>query len=94
MLLSDITFTLSVYITHIASNGLISKVSKIAPTFFMMSEARWMADENVVFFSKRSVVIRLPVNQGHVSTAHVRFHVTQVISVQSPGTECSSIVSF
>ena len=53
-----------------------------------------MADENIVFFSKRSIVIKLPVNYVHVSTVHVRFHVTQVISVQSLGTECSSIVKF
>ena len=30
-------------------------------TFCMMSETRWMSDENVVFFSKRSIVIKLPV---------------------------------
>ena len=39
----------------------MSEVSKIAFTFFMMSEARWTAVENVVFFSKRSIVIKLPV---------------------------------
>ena len=46
VLLSDIMFTLSVYITHI----------------FMMSEARWTANENIVFFSKQSIVITLLVN--------------------------------
>ena len=46
VLLSDIMF--NVYIIHIASNSLVSKVSKIVPTFFMMSEERWMADENIV----------------------------------------------
>ena len=85
-------FTLSVYITHIASNSLVSKVSKIVLTFFMMSEARWMADENIAFFSKRGIVITLPVNHGHVSTVHIRFHVTQVISVQSPGTAQSILL--
>ena len=50
--------------------------------------------ENIVFFSKKSIVIKLPVNNGHVPIVHVRFHVTQVISVQSPGTECSSIANF
>ena len=52
-------FTLSVYITHIASNSLVSKFSKIVLTFFMMSEARWTADENIVFFSRRSIVIEV-----------------------------------
>ena len=77
VLLSDIMFTLSVYITHIASSSLVYKVSKIVLTFFMMSEARWMADENIEFFSNRSIVIKLPVNHDHVSNAHVRFHMTQ-----------------
>ena len=47
----------------------MSEVSKIAFTFFMMSEARWTAVENVVFFSKLSIVIELPVmiNPGQTS---------------------------
>ena len=75
-------------------NSPVSEVSKIVLTFVMMSEARWMADENIVFFSKRSIVIKFPVNNDNVSIVHVRFHVTQVMSVQSPGTECTSIVNF
>ena len=39
----------------------MSEVSKIAPTFFMMSEARWTAVENVAFYSKRSIVIKFQV---------------------------------
>ena len=27
----------------------------------MLSEEQWMADENILFFSKRSIVIKLPV---------------------------------
>ena len=47
----------------------MSEVSTIAFKFYMMSEARWTAVENVVFFSKRSIVIKLPVmiNFGQTS---------------------------
>ena len=47
----------------------MSEVSKIAFTFFIMSEVRWMAVENVVFFSKQSIAIKLPVmiNLGQTS---------------------------
>ena len=44
-----------------ASNSRVSEVSKLAFTLFMMSEARWTAVENIVFFSKRSIVIKLQV---------------------------------
>ena len=37
----------------------MSEVSKIALTLFMMSEGRWAAAENVVFFSWRSIIIKL-----------------------------------
>ena len=49
----DIIFS-SVFTSHNVSN-------KIVPRFFMMSEARSTAVENVVFFSKRCIVIKLPV---------------------------------
>ena len=42
----------------------MSKVSEIVLTFLMMSEARWTAVENVVyfvFFSKRGIIIELSV---------------------------------
>ena len=42
------------------SNSRVSDVSQIVLTFFMMSEAR-LTVENVVFFSKWSMVIKLPV---------------------------------
>ena len=57
---SDISFP-SVFASHNASNSRVSEVSKVVLTFFMMSEARWTAVQNVVFFSKRSIVIKLPV---------------------------------
>ena len=47
----DIIFS-SVFTSHNASNS---------QAFFMMSEARSTAVENVVLFSKRSIVIKLPV---------------------------------
>ena len=36
------------------------KFHKLFLRFFMMSEARWTV-ENVVFFNKRSIIIKLPV---------------------------------
>ena len=39
----------------------VFEVSKILSTVFMMSEVRWTEVENVVFFSKQSTVIKLPV---------------------------------
>ena len=65
VLLSDIIFP-QVFTSHSSSNSRVSEVSKIAFTFFMMSEARC---RNVVFFSKRSIVIKLPVmiNLGQTS---------------------------
>ena len=60
VLLSDIIFP-SVFTSHTASSSQVSEVSKILFTFFMMSEVRWMGVENVVFFSKRNTVIKLPV---------------------------------
>ena len=56
----DIIFS-SVFTSDNSSNSRVSEVSKIVLTFFMMSEARSSAVENVVFFSKRSIVIKLPV---------------------------------
>ena len=50
--------------------------------------------DSIVFFSKPNIVMKLPVNHSHVSTVHVCFHVTEVISVQSLGTECTSVVNF
>ena len=47
--------------SHSASNSPASEVSRTVRTFCMMSEARWSAVENVVIFSKRSIVIKLPV---------------------------------
>ena len=47
--------------SHIASNSQVFEVSKILSTVFMMSEVQWTAVENVVFFSKVSTVIKLPV---------------------------------
>ena len=52
--------------SHSASNSQVFEVSKIVLTFFIMSEARWMAVENVVFFRKRSIVIKLPVKYHRV----------------------------
>ena len=53
------------------SNSRVCEISKIVLTFFMMSETQWLAVENVVFFSKKSTVIELPVM--HVCGM---FHVT------------------
>ena len=41
----------------------------------MMSEERWTADKNILFFSKRSVVIKLPVIEL-VKIALIFLHVT------------------
>ena len=49
------------FMSHIASNSQVFEVSKMLSTVFMMSEVQWTAVENVVFFSKRSTVIKLPV---------------------------------
>ena len=53
----------SVFTSHSTSNSRMSKVSETVLTFFMRSEARWTADENIIFFSKRSIVIKLPVGR-------------------------------
>ena len=57
------SFFSSVFASHMysASNSLVSEISEVVLTFFMVSETRWKAVENVVFFSKRSIVIKLPV---------------------------------
>ena len=49
------------FMLHIASNSQVFKVSKILSTVFMMPGVQWTAVENVVFFSKGSTVIKLPV---------------------------------
>ena len=54
----DITFS-SVLKSHNASNSQVSEVPKIVLRFFMMSEERSTAVENVVFFSKRCIVIKI-----------------------------------
>ena len=51
----------SVLTSHSASNSRVSEVSNFVLTSFMMSEMRWAAVENVLFFSKSSIVIKLPV---------------------------------
>ena len=48
----------SVLTSHSASNSRVSEVSKTVLTFFMMSEEQWTTDENIVFFGKRSIVIK------------------------------------
>ena len=51
-----------VYVTQcLQINSQVFEVLKILSTVFMMSEVRWTAVENVVFFSKWSTVIKLPV---------------------------------
>ena len=59
---SDIIFP-SVFMSYSAYNSQVSEVSTIINilTFCIMSGTRWIAVENVVFFSKRSIVIKLPV---------------------------------
>ena len=47
--------------SHSATNSRVSEVSNFVLTSFMMSEVRWTAVENVIFFSKPSIVIKLPV---------------------------------
>ena len=49
------------FMSHIASNSQVFEVSKILSTVFMMSEVQWTAVKNVVFFSKGSTIIKLPV---------------------------------
>ena len=55
------SFFTSMFMTHIASNSQVFEVSKILSTVFMMSEVQLTAAENVVFFSKGSTAIKLPV---------------------------------
>ena len=55
------SFLSSMFTSHSSCNNRVFEVAKIVLTFFMMSEARWAAVENVVSFSKRSIVIKLPV---------------------------------
>ena len=57
----DMIFS-SVFASHSASSSRVPEISKVVLTFLVMSETRWRAVENVVFFSKRSIVIKLPVN--------------------------------
>ena len=47
----ETSFLSSVFTSHNASNSRVSKVSKIVLKFFIMSEARFTAAENVLFFS-------------------------------------------
>ena len=47
--------------SHNVSNSQVSEVSKIVLKFFMMSEVRSTAVENVIFFNKQNIVIKLPV---------------------------------
>ena len=61
VLLPDIIFSPSVQVTQCVQQSSVFEVSKIILSFFMMSEARWMAVENVVFYNKQSIVIKLPV---------------------------------
>ena len=61
---------LSVFRSHSASNSRVSEISKIFLTFCIMSETRRMAVENVVFSSKRSIVIKLPVKH-HLTPSHL-----------------------
>ena len=51
----------SVFTSHSAFNSRVSEVLKVILTFFVMSETRWEAFEDVSFFSKRSIAIKLPV---------------------------------
>ena len=55
------SFLRSVLTSHSAFNNRVSEVSNFVLTSSMMSEARWTAVENVVFSSKPSIVIKLPI---------------------------------
>ena len=44
---------------RVGQGGVLEKQEAAAEE--AVSEARWTADENIVFFSKRSIVIKLPV---------------------------------
>ena len=63
VLLSDITFSFSAYVTQCVQQSSVWRF-KSCSYFFMMSEARWTAVENVVFFSKRIIVIKFASNHG------------------------------
>ena len=63
--------TSSVYIIHIASNSLVSKVSKIV----LWCQKRDRRKMNIfVFFGKRSIVIKLPVSPVSVQFCKVLSH--------------------
>ena len=56
-------FLRPVLTSHSASISRVSEVSNFVLMSFMMSEERWTAVENVVFFSKRRIIIKLPVRK-------------------------------
>ena len=70
VLLSDIIFP-SVFTSHRASISRVSEVSKIVLTFFMMSEKRWMAVENVALYGMFHVLGSL---LNSIATNWERFH--------------------
>ena len=51
----------SLFTSYSASNSRVSEISEIILTFCTMSETQWEAVENVAFFSKLDVIIKLPV---------------------------------
>ena len=71
----------SVFTSHNASNSRVSEVPKIVLRFFMMSEKRSTAVENVLFFSKRCIVIRLPVTVYFVNLNHIHTKSYAVLKV-------------
>ena len=63
--MSDIISS-SAFTSHRASHSRVSEISKVVLTFSMMSETKWTAVGNVVFFSKRSIIIILPVRPTRI----------------------------
>ena len=57
----------SVFTSRSASNSRVSEVSKIVLKFFT-SEARWTANKNIAFYSKQSIIIKLPVTPSDNET--------------------------
>ena len=53
---------------QVKKNTVVSKVSKIVLSFFMMSEARWTADENIVQGPTGGRVIPTYQNKSDVDT--------------------------
>ena len=80
------------FTSHNASNSQVSEVSKIILTFCMMSETRWEAFENVLFFSKQSIVNKLPVMKNIIFNVIPKFYADILNNVKVKATQAIKFV--